>query len=107
LRFLDLLGIFAGVTIAYAILHRLQPDRFPDKEKSLGLIAVTWLSLLSPVSWFVLFKGQAVVHTHTNYLAWHMPFTLFGYAMTAWLLRCIGIGLLRSAVRPGDSSPAP
>lgn len=107
LRFWDLLGIFSGVTIAYAILHQLQPDRFPDKEKSLGLIAVTWLSLLSPVSWFVLFKGQAVVHTHTNYLAWHMPFTLLGYAMTAWLIRCIGIALLRSGRRTRYFDPTP
>ena len=105
LRFLDLLGIFAGVTIAYWILHRLQPDRFPDEEKSLGIIAVTWLSLLSPLSWFVLFKGQAVVHTHTNYLAWHMPFTLLGYAMVAWLLRCIWIALLRSGVRSRGLDP--
>jgi hypothetical protein len=107
LRFLDLLGIFAGVTIVYWILHGLQPLRFPDNEKSSGLIAATWLSLLSPVSWFMLFKGQAVVHTHTNYLAWHMPFTLLGYAMTAWLLRSIGIALLRSGMRFGDSDQAP
>jgi hypothetical protein len=99
LRFLDLLGILAAVTIAYGILNRLRPDRFPDAEKSLGIIAVTWLSLLSPVSWFALFKGQAVVHTHTNYLAWHMPFTLLGYAMMAWLLRGIWIALLRSRAR--------
>jgi hypothetical protein len=107
LRFLDLLGIFAAVTIVYWILHRLQPDRFPDNDKSSGLIAATWLSLLSPVSWFILFKGQAVVHTHTNYLAWHMPFTLLGYAMTAWLLRSIGIALRRIGMPSGDSDPAP
>jgi hypothetical protein len=107
LRFLDLLGIFAGVTIAYWILYRLQPDRFPDQEKSRGLIVVTWLSLLSPVSWFVLFKGQAVVHTHTNYLAWHMPFTLIGYAMLAWLLRCMLIALLGGGMRSRDLDPTP
>jgi hypothetical protein len=106
LRFLDLLGIFAGATIAYWILRRIQPDRFEDKAKSRALIAVTWLSLLSPLTWFILFKGQAVVHTHTNYLAWHMPFTLFGYAMTAWLLRSIGIALLRSSEPPRDLNQA-
>jgi len=107
LRFLDLFGIFAGVTIAYWILDKIQPDRLPDREKSRGLIAVTWLALLSPVSWYVFFKGQAVVHTHTNYLAWHMPFTLLGYAMMAWLLRCIGIALLRNGARSGDSDRTP
>jgi hypothetical protein len=107
LRFLDLLGIFAGVTVAYWILYRLQPDRFPDQRKSTALIVVTWLSVLAPFSWFIVFKGQAVVHTHTNYLAWHMPFTLLGYAMLAWLLRCIGVALLRGGMRSRDQGALP
>ena len=95
LRFLDILIIFGGITVLYAVFHLRRPERLPDSEKSAALIAATWLALLSPVSWFVLFKGQAFVHTHTNYLAWHMPFTLFGYAMCAWLLRCMGVAVLR------------
>jgi len=106
LRFLDVIGIFAGVTIAYRILRRLRPDEFPEHRKSRALIAVTWLSLLAPLSWFIVFKGQAVVHTHTNYLAWHMPFTLLGFAMTAWLLGCIGLALLRSAQGSGSTDPS-
>ena len=74
----------------------------------MSLIAATWVSALSPVSWFVLFKGQAFVHTHTNYLAWHMPFTLFGYAMCAWLVRCMFIALLKrqAPISGGTNLPA-
>jgi hypothetical protein len=109
LRFLDVLLIFAGITLLYTVFRMRAPQRLPDKVRSNSIIAATWLALLSPVSWFVLFKGQAYVHTHTNYLAWHMPFTLFGYAMCAWLLRSmgIGIGLFRKDAPPPGSSGAP
>lgn len=95
LSFLGLIGLFAAATIAYLPLRRTRPDLIANKDKSRALIAVTWLALLVPVSWFVLFKGQAVVHTHTNFLAWYMPFTLFGTAMMAWLVRNIAAAFAR------------
>jgi hypothetical protein len=99
IRFGHLVGALAAVTGTYIVLVKRWPSRFADTDKSKALIIATWISFLSPVSWFFLFKGQAFVHTHTNYLAWHMPFTLFGYAMMAWLLRCMGIALLGSGRR--------
>ena len=63
-------------------------------------MATTWLSILSPVSWFLIFKGQAYVHTFTNYLAWHMPFTLFGYAMCAYLVRSMALTLSAASPDP-------
>lgn len=95
LRFLDLIVLLAVVTLVYLYFNLRWSTWVPDRDKSNALIAATWTSLLAPVSWFVLFKGQAFVHTHTNYLAWHMPFTLFGYAMAAWLVRCMIIALRR------------
>jgi hypothetical protein len=107
IRFGDLVGVFAAVTGTYVILAKRWPRRFADTDKSKALIIATWVSFLSPVSWFLLFKGQAYVHTHTNYLAWHMPFTLFGYAMMAWLLRGMGIALLGSARHPRNRRRTP
>jgi hypothetical protein len=106
LRFMDILIIFAGITALYLVFQHFRPEWLPDRNKSMSLIAATWLAVLSPLSWFVLFKGQAFVHTHTNYLAWHMPFTLFGYVMCAWLARCMLIALLRrQAPPPAGSNP--
>ena len=101
LRFLDVLGICAGLTVLYLIFRLTRPDWLPDRAKSTALIVATWIAVLSPVSWFVLFKGQAYVHTHTNYLAWHMPFTLFGYTMCAWLVRSMGVALVQKGASAG------
>jgi hypothetical protein len=87
LRFLDLIVIFAVFTVLYMILDRRKRAELPDRNKSNGLIGATWFSILSPITWFLVFKGQAYVHTHTNYLAWHMPFTLFGFALCGAVIR--------------------
>ena len=85
-RFLDVIIAAAVITLLYLLLERCWPGWFSKGAKSHALIAATWLSVLAPMSWFFVFKGQAYVHTHTNYLAWHMPFALFAYALCAWLL---------------------
>jgi hypothetical protein len=86
LRFIDLIMVFAGFTLLYFLLEHWRRSTVIERAKMCALIATTWLSILSPVVWFVVFKGQAYVHTHTNYLAWHMPFTLFGFAMCGFVL---------------------
>ena len=103
-RFLDLILVALGITVLYLVLQRLKPGRFSQTSKSRALITATWISLLSPLSWFFLFKGQAYVHTHTNYLAWHMPFALYAYLLCAWLVERLLDGLLASS--QGISHPA-
>lgn len=54
-----------------------------EKLKQLrNLSMVTWISILAPFSWYVIFKGHAWSHDHINYITWFMPFCLFGLAMT-------------------------
>jgi hypothetical protein len=94
LSFLQVILIFAAVTALYLVLRRSALRDQADDPRAPGLIATAWLTILSPLSWFVIFKGQAYVHTHTNYLAWYMPFMLFGYAMAAYLIaRLVGFAL--------------
>lgn len=95
IRFGHLVAVLAAVTGIYFVLLKHRPGWIANADKSRALIIATWVSILSPISWFLLFKGQAYVHTHTNYLAWHMPFTLFGYAMLAWILQNISLALFR------------
>ncbi len=89
LRFLDIIALFALATVVYVGLDQLRHRGLLDRGKVYPLIAATWISLLSPVSWYVIFKGQAYVHTFTNYLAWHMPFALFGYVLCAVVVRAV------------------
>jgi hypothetical protein len=93
-RYLDLILLTAVITLLYLAAERMRPGRFTDVNKSHALIAATWLSFLSPLTWFLLFKGQAYVHTHTNYLAWHMPYALFAYMLCAWIVERFVRGFL-------------
>lgn len=106
LTFLDVTVGFAVVTALYVIVGKTRSRSLPERSKAYALIGATWVSFLVPVSWFLIFKGQAYVHTHTNYLAWHMPFTLFGYAMCAFLVQSLLSALLPSS-KPFSESNSP
>jgi hypothetical protein len=58
----------------------------PNRPLADALITTTWFSLLSPLSWYTIFKSVAYFHTHMNYLPWHMPFTLFGFGMCGYII---------------------
>jgi len=46
-----------------------------------NLAIVTWISMLAPLSWFVIFKGHAWSHSPINFITMYMPFCLFGMAL--------------------------
>lgn len=70
----------------------------PFYRRQTALTVTLWLSLLAPLSWFVIFKGHSYIHTHMNPIVWYMPFMLFGFVLagsTGWYL-------LRHAVQKRD-----
>jgi len=52
------------------------------RRQQIALMAMLWVSLLAPLSWFVIFKGHSYIHTHINHIVWHQPFMLIGAAFT-------------------------
>ncbi|RHJ86636.1 hypothetical protein [Parabacteroides sp. AM08-6] len=52
------------------------------RRQQIALTITLWLSLLAPLSWFVIFKGHSYVHPHMNHIIWHMPFMLLGAVLT-------------------------
>jgi hypothetical protein len=63
-------------------------DKFSKKEREqlTALVRTTWYALLAPLSWFVIFKAHSYEHTHMNFIVWHMPFTIFGFALCGKVL---------------------
>jgi len=49
-------------------------------RKLLSFAAMTGVSVLAPISWFVLAKGHSAIHTNWNYILWSMPFSIIGTA---------------------------
>lgn len=81
--------LFAVASATYWIANKLKHQTPIRSTKGNALIAVTWFSLLGPLSWYIIFKSISYFHTHMNYLPWHMPFTLFGFGMCGYLIETI------------------
>lgn len=43
-------------------------------------LVMLWVSILAPLSWFILAKGHSYIHVHINYVLWYVPFLLIGFA---------------------------
>ncbi len=87
LRFMDLIFIFAVFTGAYFLKEKLQARSSTNTNKVRALAITTWVSIFSPLLWYIIFKGQAYIHTRTNFLAWYMPFTIYGFALCGYILQ--------------------
>jgi hypothetical protein len=81
--------VFAIMSFIYWITNRIKPLNPTQTSKAMALIVTTWVSLLSPLSWYIIFKSVAYFHTHMNYLPWHMPFTLFGFGMCGYIVEIL------------------
>jgi len=73
------------IVIAFAALcliakeYSASIDR--NRRKLLSLAAMTGVSILAPISWFVLAKGHSAIHTNWNYILWDLPFSIIGTAL--------------------------
>jgi hypothetical protein len=84
IKYSHLIWFFAGASILCAIL--LWAKKGESASVGYALLATTWISILSPLSWVAAFKAHAFFHTHTTSIIWHMPFAIFGYAVLGYCL---------------------
>jgi hypothetical protein len=80
IRYIDLIVTFAIATGLGVVLLCI-PVKTLDKRLISSAMLATWLGILAPYSWFVVFKAHSFVHYHMNYITWQMPFTVFGFAL--------------------------
>ncbi len=85
-QFIHLFALFALASIAVIFLMRAPKLAVIDRQKGWALLIATWISLLSPLSWVVMFKAHAYFHLHTTSIVWHMPYVVFGFALLGWAL---------------------
>jgi len=77
----ELILIFVIFSLLSLISIKIFPSIKKNAKANTALIIVTWLSITATLSWFVIFKGHSYIHIHTNFIAWYMPFCLFGFAI--------------------------
>jgi hypothetical protein len=78
--------IFIGVSLL--AWHMLKNSRYKNEEKRTiqALLITTWFSFLAPVSWFILAKAHSYIHTNINFVLWDLPFKIFGFALTFYVI---------------------
>lgn len=54
--------------------------------KDKNSIFITWLSILCPLSWILLMRGQVAVHCQVDSIVWDMPFILMGAILIGEML---------------------
>jgi len=77
-------GFFVIVfaVVSYVVFSSKRIRQFPAfRRQQVALTVMLWVSLLAPLSWFVIFKGHSYLHAHMNPIVWHMPFMLLGAAL--------------------------
>ncbi len=58
-------------------------------KKLNGVALITFLSILSPISWFVFAKGHSYLHPHFNYILFSMPFLILLPTLLAYTIKFI------------------
>lgn len=94
-----LLLVFAFFTLVFLLLHRDKSGRLEFSSRSLALLVTTWYSLLAPLSWYILFRPHAFIHTHVNTMGWQMPFTLLGFALCGYVITELVLRLRRQGAQ--------
>ena len=81
IEFGELIIAFLVFSLAFLFILKYFKPTIGQSSNTLALLITTWFSVLAPLSWFVIFKGHSYIHTHTNFIAWYMPFCIFGFAI--------------------------
>jgi len=86
-RYWFLTALFLVMSVA--VILRGNRYAFASHRKTAALVLATWFSALAPLSWFVIFKAHAFIHTFIDPIVWQMPFTLFGFAVCGLAVRSV------------------
>jgi hypothetical protein len=87
-RYAHILFITFAATV-FLYIFRNKCALLKQRKTHIPLILTTWLSILAPLSWFIIFKQHSYFHTHMNFIVWQMPFTFFGFALCGLAIKNI------------------
>jgi hypothetical protein len=85
ITYLHLFTLFFLFSLVFFILYKWKKPANINR-KGWALTLTTWYSILAPLSWFIVFKPNAFLHTSIYAMLWYMPFTLLGLALCGFVL---------------------
>lgn len=81
IRFFEFFIILCVFSALIFLTQKLSSATYKNRKKNIALFLTTWISILAPLSWFVIFKAHSYIHLGYNDIAWYMPFCLFGFVL--------------------------
>ncbi|WP_029903627.1 hypothetical protein [Prevotella sp. 10(H)] len=91
IRFIYLfLIIIACAAIIYLLTKQLQDRKYK------ALILSVFISVICPLSWYIIFKEHAFWHVQLDVIVWYMPFLLLGFTLIATTLSLLITKVLKS-----------
>ena len=94
--FYHIIILFAVFTIIIALKGKPFSFREGALKNLRAFAIVTCLSILAPLSWFIIFKGHSYDHGFLNPVTWFMPFCLFGFGLIGLTLSSLKISHKRT-----------
>jgi hypothetical protein len=85
-HFIYLLGFTSLISV---IDRSFSKTIFENRRKITALCLISLISLMGPVSWYVLAKSHSYVHPHLNYILWSMPSTILIFTSAAYIFGAI------------------
>lgn len=70
--------IFPMVIILLILIIAIKKDKMLKKNKP--LLEIIGISFIGTLSWIILAKGHAYIHTHIDYILWSIPFSILVFA---------------------------
>ena len=64
-------------------------------RKYKALIVASLVAFLASVSWLILFRQHAAVHTHLDPIIWYMPYLFFAFALVGLAVKEVGLIIIK------------
>lgn len=59
---------------------------FAERARIRAMNITFWVSMLGPLSWYIIFRGHSYIHTSLDMLVWHMPMVIIGFILTGMVI---------------------
>lgn len=76
-----LIGIAIIMMIVTLVYYNKGKKGIIAQRKTLALGISIWVSIIGPLSWFILAKGHSYIHIKINQILWSLPSTLLIFSM--------------------------
>lgn len=88
-KFGSLIIVIAVVSIIGIMLTMTEKYLSHYKKINLALVVSLLLSILAPLSWYILAKGHSYIHVNINYILWYVPFLLIAFSYLGFFCQLI------------------